>query len=158
MSGSITIPSEVQLTVLLKQGVIYRIKGNRPHPSVDGRSHHFIVLNNSPVRGDVLVLTNGTSQVARVQDLAIQRGEPSSTVVIIPAGKYSIFPEQTAINCNSVVRMEFAELVEIMDEGNLTIDSIELDQLDMVNILQGVLDSNEVDDTIKDVIRPPTSE
>lgn len=154
MPGSIRIPSEVQLSALLKQGVIYRIKGNRPHPSVDGRSHHFIVLNSSPVRGDVLVLTNGTSQVARVQNLASRRGEPGSTVVVIPAGKYSIFPEQTAINCSSVVRMGFAELVEIMDEGNLTIDNVELDELDMVNVLQGVLDSGEVDDAIKDVIRP----
>lgn len=149
------LTSKDVLGVTLKRGIIYRIKGNRPYENSDGRSHFFIVLNYNPKAGQVLMLTHGTRAVTKALTAASTLGEPASTVVVIPANKYNIFPEQTAIDCNNVEPMAFDELVEIMDNGDLKISHTELDDVDFANVVQGVLDSKRVDDVQKAPLRPP---
>ena len=57
------IDKRLLFTSLLKQGFIFRLKGDEPFESSD--YHVFVVLNYSPNTGKLLYLVNGTSQVRK---------------------------------------------------------------------------------------------
>lgn len=146
------IPADRHIAVLLRQGLIFKIKGSEPFES--DHYHHFVVLNANPDSGEVIVLTHGTHQVISAVIGANNQSESSETVHIIPPGKYAFFPEQTAFDCNSPNPVSFSKLVELMQRGDLIIPpDAALDQEDVDALIRGVLASKQVMEVIKALVR-----
>ena len=112
------IDKRLLFTSLLKQGFIFRLKGDEPFESSD--YHVFVVLNYSPNTGKLLYLVNGTSQVQkRLRNLWANDVDTNATTVAILAGKYSFFPKDTLIDCNSVSELDVSNV-------NFSDDTVEL--------------------------------
>jgi hypothetical protein len=70
--------------------------------------------------------------------------EDIRTLVVIVAGKYDIWQEETVIDCNDVTPTTLQKLVELKDNNELEISMIELDDEDTGKIVEGILLSNRV--------------
>jgi hypothetical protein len=134
----------------LKQGTLFRLKGNDPFRSDD--YHVFIVLNYNPDTNEALILVNGTTKIEKRLDNLNKLGvDTMKTTVRINAGKYSFFPKETMIDCNSVhtkrITMDDFRLKNI-----LPIDGC-LEDDDFEKIVSAVLESKQVPDNQKSLIR-----
>lgn len=134
----------------LKQGTLFRLKGNDPFRSDD--YHVFIVLNYNPDTNEALILVNGTTKIEKRLDNLNKLGvDTMKTTVRINAGKYSFFPKETMIDCNSVhtkrITIDDFRLKNILPIN----DCLEDD--DFEKIVSAVLESRQVSDNQKSLIR-----
>jgi hypothetical protein len=154
MGIPLVFTSYQQLCATLKQGRIYWIDGDWPYPDSDGRGHFFIVMNHEPRPESVLLLTHGSRGVDSARYHAALNGDDIDTLVVIEAGKYDIWKEETAIDCNDLTTGNLAKLCQIVDQQHLHVSSVELNPEDFDKILQGTLLSDRVTEVQKAVLRP----
>ena len=80
--------------------LVFRYRGNPPFHS--SKYHVFIIVTKIANDGG-LVLVNGTSKVEERKTATRLMGiDVDKTLVCIPSKKYSFFPKETVIDCNSV--------------------------------------------------------
>lgn len=133
----------------LKQGTLFRLKGNDPFRSDD--YHVFIVLNYNPGTNEALILVNGTTKIEKRLDNLSKLGvDIMKTTVRIDAGKYSFFPKETMIDCNSVHTKRIT-IDDFRLRNILPIDGCLKDD-DFEKIVSAVLESKQVPDNQKSLI------
>lgn len=148
------IPDNLKKTAfnnLLKQGFIFRLRGDTPFTSED--YHIFAVLNFDPKTGNILLLTNGTSQVEKqLSYLRRTNIDIESTTVILEANSYSFITKRTLFNCNSVHAINTSDITFSSDNAKFIGD--ELSQEDIERLVNAALASANVAPEYKRLIRP----
>lgn len=134
----------------LKQGTLFRLRGDDPFHSDD--YHVFIVLNYNPDANEALLLVNGTTQIEKRLDSLDKLGvDTMKTTVRICAGKYSFFSKETMIDCNAVhtkrITTDDFRLKNILPINGCLEDD------DLEKIVNAVLESKQVPDSQKSLIR-----
>ncbi|MBR2766795.1 hypothetical protein IKD67_01785 [Candidatus Saccharibacteria bacterium] len=151
------IPNEVKKSAfnnLIKQGFVFRLRGDIPFESED--YHVFAVLNFDPKTGDVLLLTNGTSQVEKQTNyLRRTHVDVEATTVILEAGSYSFITKPTLFNCNSVHTINIEDISFDNDDAKLI--GNQLSQEDVDRLVNAALASDNVLPEYKKLIRPDVS-
>ncbi len=138
----------------LKQGSIFRLKGDTPFKSED--YHIFVVLNRLPQPGEALLLVNGTSKVEKKKAILskIYSADVKHTTVILEANSYSFITKQTIIDCNDV-KMVDLNVINFNSNDIKPITSGELSEEDINRIVSAVLNSSAVSKNIKQQISLP---
>lgn len=148
------IPNRVKKNAfreLLKQGFVFRLRGDIPFESED--YHVFAVLNFDPKTGDILLLTNGTSQVEKQIDYLYRTHvDVEATTVILDAGSYSFITKRTLFNCNSVHAINIDDIS--FDNNNAKFIGSQLSQEDVDRLINAALASENVFPEYKKLIRP----
>ena len=130
----------------IKQGTLFRLKGDKPFQSED--YHVFVVLNANWQTGEILYLENGTSKVEKRRQILREIGfNPEEVTVEIPAGRYSFFTKDTLIDCHDVSAITIDE----MNFGNNNFIYLEdsLSDEDLSRILRAVNSSPQISPVIK---------
>lgn len=135
----------------LKQGSIFRLKGDTPFESED--YHIFIVLNHSPQPNEMLLLVNGTSKVEKKKAILskIYHTDVENTTVVLEANSYSFITKPTIIDCNDV-KMVDLNTINFNSNDIKPITSDELSEEDINKIISATLNSSAVSENIKQKI------
>ncbi len=148
------IPNDVKkhaFKELLKQGFVFRLRGDIPFESED--YHVFAVLNFDPKTGDILLLTNGTSQVEKQTNyLRRTHVDVENTTVTLDAGSYSFITKPTLFNCNSLHAINVDDVD--FENGDAKFIGNQLSQEDIDRLINAALASENVLPEYKKLIRP----
>ena len=114
--------------------------------------HYFICIT---ILSDTTILSCCTSQFETVKRLIERNKYPYSTLVSIPANdKENIFKKDTYINCNEYFPYTLDELWNLYNTGFLTIKG-DLSNGYLQQLTIGFLDSEMIEDEIKDILPDP---
>lgn len=146
------ISSEDRLRLILRKGLIFKIRGSQPFES--DHYHHFVVVNQNPNTEDLIVLSVATHKVQEEVERVLAQGiNDGTTIHVIKPGKYNFFPRQTAFNCNSPIPITFEQLVGIHARGDMQIPhDTYLDEDDLTAIINGLMASRQVAGYLKSLI------
>ena len=104
--------TEGKLRLYLRSGSVFYFQDRNltsPQP------HYFIVVNNSPLGDDFLILAVSSSRIEKVK--ARRQSLPCETLVEVAMGEYSGFTKPSIIDCNYVRRCSRAELLQQLNQG-----------------------------------------
>lgn len=140
----------VLLRLSLRAGTVYYFE-HRCLSSAE--PHFFVVINADPQSSNVLIMTVGSSQIAKTQER--RKDFPSETLVIVDPVEYSDFSKQTIVDCNQVFELSKEELIQKFNSRELRYHK-DLPEKILKRIWLGVRLSPRVDEIHKNLIPPET--
>ncbi len=143
---------EAVVDVLLKQGSMLKTLPNTLINS--DKSHCIILLNSKPLESEFLVFANTTTQYEWRIDMATRMKLPTSTIVMIRPNIYHHLPRYSAIDCNRVLIVTKAQLVNLYSEDRVVFyqKTPVLTEEHMNQVIIGVKDSPMIEQTVKRVL------
>lgn len=105
-----TAPDQCQdplLRVTLRCGSVYYFQERHLTSS---EPHYFIVINADPLHDSAILLVMASTKLQKVR--ARRRDLPSDTLVEVPLGEYSGFPDPSIIDCNTIFEHPLSLLIE----------------------------------------------
>ena len=133
----------------IHQGSVYLLIENT---HIVKKPHYFVILNKDPWDAEILLLVNATSKIEKRRQVIKKLGFPESTLVKVSAGSYSFLSLDSAFDCNSPIKYSAGGLLDKLEfslfkhVGDLPIDIV-------TKIIEGVINSPQVDEETKDLLR-----
>lgn len=147
----VDIPAEIRILVSIQRGSVYYFEDDQLSSE---EPHYFIVLNENPRNGDLLILLVASSQVAKRTRIANLLGFPPETLVVITPTECPLFTKETIIDCNSTFEKTTRSLIEKLEAGKLKVCT-EILPLEIVDrLIAGVLASTQVSTNIQEILSP----
>ena len=127
---------------------IYKFSSNKINTPI---LHYFICIVRDD--GDFLVMTCCTSQFEKRKKFIEARPDiPNSTLVWIDApNDDNHLTKETYIDCNNYIEYSVAELQQKYNQEEITFEG-EISEVHFLQIIQGLLDSPEIEDEIKEML------
>lgn len=114
--------------------------------------HYFICIKNED---DIVIFTCGTTQWEKRQDYLTRRNKSLSTLVYInPNGAGVDFKKETYVDCNSYQVYTIEEFTNVCKSDEFEYKGT-LDENYYVQIIQGLHDSDEIDEEFKESLPNP---
>ena len=111
------IPANIRVGASLIQSAVFYFKEESFENSEN--PHYFIVLNNAPKQDETLALVYASSKIEKVRHR--RKNCLEQTLVEIAISEYREFTLPTMIDCNSVIEISPAKLIEKLESGDLKI-------------------------------------
>jgi len=143
----IEIPPAVQIKSTIKSGSVYYFT---EEIFTSDEPHYFIVINQYPIKDEVVLLVCASSQIQKVKR---RRRNLPGTIVEIERREYIDFTKDSIIDCNDVLTKKVEHLVSKLREGKLRMKT-EMDMALVEKLRKAVIQSPVVEEDIKKIITP----
>lgn len=141
----IKIPPEVQIRATIKSGSVYYFV---EESFSSDEPHYFISLNNPQQTEDTVVLVCSSSQIAKVRR---RRQNLPNTTVEISVQDYSGFPQNSIVDCNTVLKKKVDTLIGKLERGELKLKK-EMDGWIVEELKKAALQSTLVEYEVKKLL------
>jgi len=133
----------------IKIGSVYYFQEER---FSSGEPHYFTVLNKNPRTDELLMLVCASSKVDKRRRIAKSLGFSEKTLVVVLPSEYSIFKEETVIDCNNIFEKTIQSLVDKQEKGELKICEKLMPKEIIQKLINGALMSNQTSEEIRKII------
>lgn len=145
------IPPKIRIPLCVEQGSVFNFFIDFNDPKRRSKNRYFVVLNRNPKTDTVLIMVTSTTQIQKKIDFVRRAGMSEKTIIKIKAGEYSVFPSDSAFNCNEVLEVKIEDLIRKM-EGGGSMNYPKLPDHILKRIITGVKESPSISPAIKNLI------
>ncbi|GMX59927.1 MAG: hypothetical protein MNSN_09430 [Minisyncoccus archaeiphilus] len=145
----IDIPADAYILTTIKRGSVYYFKNEE---FASNEPHYFVVLNENPKNGNILILVCATSQVEKRKAIAQKMNFMEGTLVEVSPLDFTFFTKNSLFDCNNVIEINIGSIIEKLSNNELQICPQDMPDKIVNDLVRGVLVSNQVTEGNKKIL------
>ncbi|MBU1032840.1 hypothetical protein KJ937_02840 [Patescibacteria group bacterium] len=145
------IPPEICVPICIEQGSVFNFFIDHGHSKRQSKNRYFVILNRNPKTDKVLILVTSTTQVTKRLKFINRERISKKTIVEVSAKEYSVFPNDSAFDCNNVFEVSISALVRKIEDGG-SMGYPEISKSILLKLIDGVKASPLITEEIKKLL------
>lgn len=151
ISRNMEIPLKVRIPICIEQGSVFNFYIDFNDSKRQSKNRYFVILNRNPKSDRALVLVTSTTQIVGRREYVARMGISEKTIVMVEAGEYSAFNNDSVFDCNEVFEVNMSDLIRKIEEGG-SMGYPKMPDTILLKLIDGVKESPLVTEEIKGLL------